>query len=147
MANVPQPEANAGNNVLLNAVKSTMNFPIYRGVLRAMRTVGHDAAVEYLQQFFNKPLAETHFAAVLARAAVDSPSKPLRALWEHLEEAGSIRVAVYRGDLKVAHVCKSALGWRVFYLGTGRTNGRKHYDYPSEAIKAYFGKALPIQGE
>jgi hypothetical protein len=61
----PQPTANAGNNKFLCAVKATMNHKIYAKTLQTMRTQGHTAAVAYLQQFFNRPLADTCFKGAL----------------------------------------------------------------------------------
>lgn len=55
------------------------------------------------------------------------------------------QVAVFYGDLHIANVNQTVLGWHTFYLGTGRKNGRKHYEYPSQAIKAYFGKSIQIE--
>lgn len=59
------------------------------------------------------------------------------------------QVKVYRDGLHVANVVQNPdrvdeKTWHTIYLGTGRHNGRKHFQYPSEAIRAFFGKRVTI---
>ena len=50
------------------------------------------------------------------------PKTPLTAKWEVCVEAGIVRVNIFRGDLRIANVCQSPQGWRVFPLTTARSN-------------------------
>ncbi len=47
----------AANNEILRQVKALMNTKIYKKTLHLVNEQGEDAALEYLQMFFNKPVS------------------------------------------------------------------------------------------
>jgi hypothetical protein len=51
----------ASNDALLAAVKRLMNAKIYAETRLIRNDAGEDAALEYLQQFFNVPVSPRYF--------------------------------------------------------------------------------------
>jgi hypothetical protein len=58
-------------------------------------------------------------------------------------EQSNGKFLVYMNALAVAAISSHhTLGYRMFWYGTGRTNGRKHYPTPEACAKAYFGRKV-----
>lgn len=66
----------------------------------------------------------------------------LRAQWE---KTTRVQVIDEKLGLVVAYVVKQPMGWKVFPQTTARKPSRKFYDYPADAIKAYYGKLIQIE--
>lgn len=59
--NEPRPRQTTANNAFLAGVKRLMNGKIYKHALMLVNYDGEAAAVEYLQQFFRRPVSVAFF--------------------------------------------------------------------------------------